>query len=347
MTLRERTLAALNHETPDRVPAHFMGMDEMQAYAQSLGLADWLALGDHWEIGVCRHIYTWRGPQPKDRDGNPLQIWGTPHEQSYTCVLYRPLADAQTAADVDAHDWPDPEHCDFAPMRDALKADTVHVRGGCTWDPIFSRLCELFGMERAMENLHLNPVVIEAALAHLEHFYTTYYRNQVEVCGDYLDFLGFGDDFAGQRQLLLRPEHWRKYFKPLFAKWFAIGKAAGLRIWMHACGAIGEVLPDLVDIGLDIWETVQAHLPGNEPQRLKRDFGRRLAFAGGVNCQHVLGRATPEEVRAHVRERIRGLGRGGGYLCGADHNIKPGVPFENVTAMYEAIRDFRGDGCTL
>ena len=347
MTLRERTLAAMDHRLPDQVPAHFMGMDDWEAYMQSLGLADGDALWQRLGIGVKRYFYGWKGPQRTDEKGNSLQAWGTPWEQSYTCVLFRPLAKAETAAEVDAHDWPDPSHCDFIPMREALKADTTFVRGGSCWDPIFSRLCELFGMERALENLYLNPIVIEAALAHLDDFHTTYYRNEIEVCGEHLDIFGLGDDFAEQRQLIIRPEHWRKYFKPLYAKWLAMGKAAGLRTWMHACGAIGEVLPDLVDIGLDVWETVQAHLPGSEPERLKREFGDRLVFAGGINCQHVLGAGAPDQVREHVRERIRVLGRNGGYLCGPDHCIKPGVPFENVNAMYETIREFRGEGCTL
>jgi len=156
-----------------------------------------------------------------------------------------------------------------------------------------------------------------------------------------------GDDFADNRGLLMRPEQWRRFFKPLWAKWLAMAKARGLRTWMHACGAISAVLPDLVDIGLEVWEAVQTHLPGNEPERLKRDFGRHLTFAGGVDTQHVLSFMPPDEVRRRTREAIRVLGVGGGYLCGPDHWVQPGVPFENVTALFETVREFRGEGCTL
>ena len=347
-TNRDRTWNALNHKLADRVPAHYMGMDEWVAYMQKMNLKDGDAFNEFMGVGLNRRFYAWRGPTPKDEQGNPLQIWGTPHEQSYTCVLYRPLAAAETAADVDAHAWPDPAHVDFTPTIDQLKADEgKYVRGCSTWDPIFSRLCELFGMERALENFYLNPVVIEAALAHLDAFYTEYYRKEIEVCGPYMEIFGTGDDFADQRQLLINPDLWRKYFKPLWKKWFGMGKAAGLMTWMHACGAISAVLPDLIDAGLDVWETVQTHLPGNEPVRIKREFGKDLAFAGGVNCQQVLPWATPAEVRKHVLEQIRVLGKGGGYLCGPDHIIKPGVPYENVTALYEAVREFNGEGCTL
>jgi hypothetical protein len=184
-------------------------------------------------------------------------------------------------------------------------------------------------------------------LAHIDAYYTLYYRKQVEICRGTLEILSFGDDFADNRHLLMPPALWRKWFKPLFAKYFAMGKAACLRTWLHACGAIGEVLPDLVDIGLDVWETVQAHLPGNEPERLKREFGRQLVFVVGIDTQHVLRFATPEEVRRHARERIRVLGKGGGCLSRPDHTIKKGVPFENVTALFDGIREFRGKGCTL
>ena len=110
-------------------------------------------------------------------------------------------------------------------------------------------------------------------------------------------------------------------------------------MWFHCYGTFRPVLPDLIDIGMNVWETVQVHLPGNEPEVLKREYGRDITFYGAINSQHTLPFGTPEEVRAEVRKRIRVLGKGGGYICGADHTILPDVPIDNVLAMLEEARE--------
>jgi uroporphyrinogen decarboxylase len=256
------------------------------------------------------------------------------------------LGNAETSADVEAFGWPEVGDWDFHEMRTRLLADNTHARLSPSWMPVFSRLCELFGMERAMVSLYWNRPVIEAALARLDEFYTGFYRNMLETCGDQLDLFGLGDDFAGNRGLLIRPDLWRSLFKPLYARWLGMAKARGLITLMHCCGCLVEVLPDLIDSGLDAWQTVQTHLPGQEPDRLKAEFGRHLAFVGGIDTTNVLGLAHPDHVRAHVRAQILALGKGGGYICAPDHTIMAGVPSENVLALYEAIAGFRQPGYT-
>ena len=115
-------------------------------------------------------------------------------------------------------------------------------------------------------------------------------------------------------------------------------------MWFHGCGTFREVMPDLIDIGLDVWGPVQMHLPGNDPVELMQEYGQQITFAGGINTQRTLPFGTPEEVRYEVRERIRVLGQDGGYLCGPDHTTGPEVPVRNVLALFDVIRNFRGDG---
>jgi uroporphyrinogen decarboxylase len=270
-------------------------------------------------------------------------------EGTYTDSVPRPLAGATTVADVDGYAWPSASRSawDFSGMRERLLADQVHARLSPTWMPLFSRLCELFGMEQAMVNLHTNRRVIEAALAHLDEFYTEFYGHMLDTCGDQLELFGIGDDFAGNRRLLIRPDLWRTLFKPLYAKWLGMAKARGLVTFMHSCGQITEVLPDLIDSGLDVWQTVQTHLPGQDAERIKAEFGEHLAFVGAIDTTNILGSASPDEVRAHVNKQIRALGEGGGYVCAPDHTIMEEVPSQNVAAMYEAIVEFREPGYTL
>jgi uroporphyrinogen decarboxylase len=114
-----------------------------------------------------------------------------------------------------------------------------------------------------------------------------------------------------------------------------------LKVWFHSCGQFRPVMGDLIDIGLDVWETVQTHLSGNEPEILKREYGDHITFFGGISTQTTLPFGSTDDVRREVRERIRVLGKNGGYICGPDHGIMPDVPLENVLAMYNEARKFK------
>ena len=188
--------------------------------------------------------------------------------------------------------------------------------------------------------LHTEPKIIEAAVARTEAFVLEFTRRLLETTHGEAELFWYGDDFSTQRSMMMSPEHWRRFFKPTYKKVFELAKGYGLKVWFHSCGTFRPVLPDLIDIGMDVWETVQVHLPGNEPDVLKREFGQDIAFYGAINTQQTLPFGTPEDVRAEVRERIRVLGKGGGYICGSDHGILPDVPVANVLAMVDEARAF-------
>jgi uroporphyrinogen decarboxylase len=141
--------------------------------------------------------------------------------------------------------------------------------------------------------------------------------------------------------IMISPAHWRKYLKPTYEKYFALAKQYDLKVWFHSCGQFRPVMGDLIDIGLDVWETVQTHLAGNEPDVLKREYGAHITFFGGISTQTTLPFGTSDDVRREVRERVRVLGQNGGYICGPDHGIMPDVPMENVLAMVDEARQFR------
>jgi uroporphyrinogen decarboxylase len=119
------------------------------------------------------------------------------------------------------------------------------------------------------------------------------------------------------------------------ARLFALAKSYGKVVWYHCCGAMSELLPDLIDMGMDILEPCQVHLPGMAPERLKRDFGKEVVFYGAINTQRTLPFGTEEDVRREVRERIRVLGSDGGYIVGPDHTVNRDVPPQNVVALYD------------
>ena len=182
---------------------------------------------------------------PSSRSGASLKTW-----LARTPTRYLGRWRAETPSDVDAFDWPSGNDWDFCGMRDKLVADLTFARLSPSWNPVFSRLCELFGMEQALVNFHTNRPVIEAALAHLDEFYTDFYRNILECCGEHLDIFGLGDDFAGNDGLLISPDLWRELLKPLYAKWLEMAKSRGRYTLMHSCGKVTDVPPDLIDVGL-------------------------------------------------------------------------------------------------
>jgi uroporphyrinogen decarboxylase len=208
--------------------------------------------------------------------------------------------------------------------------------------PLFATACNLMGMEDALRKMLVEPGVFEACIDHIFFFSTGYLEHFVQAAGDKLDILYLADDFASQRGLIMNPVLWRKLLKPRYAKLFAIGKRLRLPIWFHSCGDITAVLPDLIEIGMDVWETVQLHTLPFSPVELKQRYGSAITFFGGVSTQS-LPFKSPIQVADEVRRCIDALGPGGGYICGPDHHIKPDVPAANTIALFETARQYHRD----
>lgn len=174
------------------------------------------------------------------------------------------------------------------------------------------------------------------ALANLEKLYP--------VLGDKVTAVYVsGTDFGTQIGPFISPDTYRKLYKPFYQQvngW--IHEHTPWKTFMHSCGSLVALLPDIVDSGFDILNPVQLSAAGMDPRELKSRFGDRLVFwGGGVDTQKTLPFGTPEEIRAEVRERINIFKSGGGYVFNSIHNVQPGVPVENLVALYEAVREYR------
>lgn len=347
---RERVLCSLRHEVPASVPAYVNNVVDWEQYTEPLEVGSREALLDALGNSIISYVPEHVTIRDEDHELPAMfSIWGVPEELcvTYTDSIPRPLANAETIADVDAFSWPSARDWDFEPMRESLSEEHEHARMSCRWEPVFSRLCEMFGMEQAMVNLYTNLPVIEAALAQIENYYDQYYELLLDKCGDQLEIFAIGDDFACNTGLFIPPALWRKLLKPLYKKWLAMAKRRGLFTLMHSCGRVIEVLPDLIDIGLDAWETVQTHLPGQGARKLKETFGRYLTFVGGIDTTNILGLLRPKQVKDHVLKQMELLGKNGGYICAPDHTIMAEVPAENVLTLYRTCSEFRRDKYTL
>ncbi len=173
--------------------------------------------------------------------------------------------------------------------------------------------------------------LVELHLANLERF--------LGAVGPYIDVILFGDDLGMQSGPQISPAMYREYFQPRHRRmWMRAKELAPVKVMLHSCGGIRELLPDLIDAGLDATNPVQISCAGMGPAGLKADFGERITFwGGGCDTQRILLTGTPDEVRDHVRRQVEILSPGGGFVFQQVHNILAGVPPENVIAMFDAV----------
>ncbi len=212
---------------------------------------------------------------------------------------------------------------------------------GCDISPcLLEILFRIRGMEDALLDLAAAPESAAVLLRKAADFSVHLAR---EACKRFpLDWLWTGDDVGGQQALMLSPQRWRASIRPHLARIFAVGKNSNMPVAYHSCGAIRPIIPDLIEIGLTVLNPIQCNCPGMEPASLKKEFGRDLAFMGGVDTQELLPRGTADEVFRQTRRLIENMTvDGGGYILAASHSVPPETPLENVFAMYAAAGESR------
>lgn len=151
-----------------------------------------------------------------------------------------------------------------------------------------------------------------------------------------LDWLWLGDDAGGQQSMLMSPGIWRDMIKPLLKQNADVGRRHGLYVAFHSCGAIRPIIGDLIEIGIDVLNPVPCSCPGMNPRELKSEFGRKLAFMGGVDTQGVLPNGTADQVRRATAELLEAMtSDGGGYILAASHTVPPETPDDNIFALYD------------
>lgn len=173
--------------------------------------------------------------------------------------------------------------------------------------------------------------VVAMHLANLE--------KQLPLIGEFIDIVGYSDDLGMQTGPLLSPRMYREFIKPRHqAMWRRTKELADVKVFLHCCGGVRELIPDLIDAGLDILNPVQITCRGMDARELKAEFGKDLVFwGGGCDTRHVLPNGTPQEVRRHVREQVSIFSPGGGFVFNQVHAIQANVPPENIVAMFEAV----------
>jgi len=245
-----------------------------------------------------------------------------------------PLAQLQSIGELDGWPWPGPELWDFS----GIASDLQTHRDRATWGRsrgVFEICCLLRGMDQFMIDLALDPGFAAALLDRVADGLLELARQTLAAGGGAYAFYEYNDDIGSQRTLMMSPRMWREFIKPRMASFCTLIHAFGAKVRYHSCGSIRPVIPDLIEIGVDILNPIQPLARDMEPVSLKAEFGDHLCFDGGIDTQHLLPAGTPGEVRAEVRRMIDNVGRNGGYILAGSHTLQADVPVANLVALVE------------
>ena len=351
MTSKERVKKIISHEETDRVAVDFSARPEVcSALKKYLRLKDGESpeerlgadLRGIWPcIKKSAHELFYADPTIRAEGGIYYDIWGVGFRHnrtgmgSYMDLCASPLKNLASVKQLDDYPWPGVDMWDYSGVYSQAKSNErywvwAHSRG------IFEISWFMRGFEEFMMDLMTEPELASALMDRVQKYLTERAERILREGRGGIDMIEYNDDVGAQGGLLLRPETWRKFIKPRMASFISMCRGYGARVRYHSCGGIRPIIPDLIEIGVDVLNPVQTLAAGMEPEGLKKDFGKRITFNGGVDTQRLLVNSTPGEVKTEVKRLIEILGRGGGYILAPSHVFQSDVPVENIVSVYEA-----------
>lgn len=350
LTHAERVRLALEHKETDRIPIALAGSGIN--HPANLELNEWLRR----ERGIDLQTFleplidikgiepAYIGPTlPPETD-----IWGVRHKPTqsgkatYWETEYYPLAGAESVDEIAAHPWPSADWYDYAGLRDEIAS--LKVKGNYyimthTYS-IFEYSWYMRGMDNFLMDLALRPELAHAIMERVTDFHVRRFTRILQAAGGDIDMVFGGDDLGTQQTLMISVEMWFKHIRQYQMKFIKAMHEFGVKIMFHSDGAIMEAVHGLIDMGVDVLQALQFDATGMDPVLLKKKYGGRLCFEGGVSVQKTLPFGTPDAVRREVIERIDVLGRNGGYIIGPAHAIQAGTPPENIVALFDTAKAY-------
>ncbi len=367
MNHRERLLTALKHQEPDRIPIDLGGTPtgiEVDAYDKLKTLLGVDAttetfVRDHVEVeesllerfGVDTRYIRVKPPTGFEliieQDNSYVDLWGTrwqkPPSSPYWDMVDYPIKEPTLAA-LDSYQWPDPtDPGRIEGLRDRAKELYENTQYALVVDMmgfgVFEQGWALRGFENFLTDLAGDQKFAEALMQRIADYQIALFNHVLEEVGDYVQVVMTSDDMGTQNDLMVSPDTYRRLIKPAQKRlWQSIKSKTDASLFLHTCGAVRKVIPDFIEMGIDILNPVQVAAKGMDTAELKAQFGKDLCFwGGGCDTQTVLTFGTPDDVEKEVKRRISELAPGGGFVFTAVHNIQPQVPAENIVRMFETV----------
>lgn len=334
MTRRERVIKALRHESTDIVPYNIdFTLQEEERVAKFLGDPDFVKkIGNHIDC-------TYFGSSNTELEGSPgyfVDDFGVRWNKNGAdkdigvidgFVIEEPEIGRYKLPEIDFESL----HNDY---RDLVNNGADTFKLGMIGFSMFERAWSLRGMENILTDMLLEPEFVHWLLDSICDFNLKI----IDLALSYdIDGFYFGDDWGQQSGLIMGPELWRTFIKPRMAKMYARVKSKGKFVIQHSCGDIQQIMPDLIDIGLDVYQTFQPEI--YDIKAIKRQYGSKLSFWGGISTQRLLPYSNPEELKKVVPEMMKILGENGGYIAGPTHSVPGDVPPENIVALIEIFQN--------
>ena len=339
MNSKQRVHAALRRQPVDRVPIFMWfhpGTTEHLAELLEIPTTDvGEAMGNDVRMTWVNNNYAMEGISHEHDGDSHTDDWGIRwvKEGPFNQIAEFPLLNA-SREEVLAYQFPYDRVGALLAQMAPIAARSADYFIGCDVSPcVFEMYWRLRGMEQAVLEMGSDPDLIRTMF----HRCADFALLVSEQAADHypLDWLWAGDDVASQLGLMMSPRSFRELIKPELARIFAAGKSRGLWVAYHCCGSLRPIIPDLIEIGLDVLNPIQCNCPGMDAGELKAEFGRQLTFMGGVDTQGVLPNGSADDVRRATRDLIDTMTTdGGGFILAASHTVPPETPDANIFAMY-------------
>ena len=342
----ERFQSAMNYRGYDRPPTTHYGTPEidkllMDHFGVDATLALLEKLGDDFRGVDARYV----GPQLRTfEDGTWEGLWGERYtnyqfgEGTYPEAVYLPFKDVTDAARLKDFRFPSADWYDYSNLReDAEKyGDYVVCIGGAGTPDFMNGIARCRGVEQVLYDVALeDPVYLALVEQRMEFFYEKLERS-LKAAEGLVDVVCFGEDLGNQNGIMISPQKFDRLFAPHMKRLFDLAHRHGSLAMMHSCGSVRDLIPRLIELGLDILEVVQVDAAKMDIRELHRDYYGKIAFCGSISVQSTLPFGTREDVIREVELR-KELFKDGGMVIAPTHAIQVGTPLENILAMYEAI----------
>ncbi len=340
MNSKQRALQAINLQEPDRVPLDYWAVPAVtKALKEKFKFSDEENLLEYFNTDFRYVFPVYDGPEPEASLEWNEDLWRVRRDKVHNEVINPPLSKTETPGSLDEYLWPSPEWYDlegFSEKCAGLKNYCVVLCDERTnRTSVLHQGIYLRGMENMMTDLALNPSLVHDLFERITDFYLRLNRRIFEAADGGIDVFLAGDDFGTQEGLLLSRKMLKEFVYPHLEKHFSLAHEYGIKVMFHSCGAVREIIPDLIELGADILNPLQAGAAGMEPAGLKKEFGDRLCFHGSLDTQNTLPFGSQDDVRSEVRSRINTLSPGGGFILAPTHNFQKNIPLENIIAMYD------------
>jgi len=377
---RERVQRILHHQEADRVPIDCIGIlcsiyeATYNGILQYLGLdmeakedavAKTTASGEFWSVvskpseAVLERFgvdfrKVWLGepanfePIVDEEKGTLVDEWGLTWEKvGLYNEMVKPPMPAPTLEKVKKYPFPDPadpgRYEGLEEWAKQLYHETDYcVVAGHSQPGVFELGCFVCGYDVFMTKMVLDKRLVRAFFERVLEYQIETFGRYLDLVGPYVQIVETADDLAGQLAPLISPSMYRELVKPYHQEYvgFIKSKAPHAKVFMHTDGSVFDLIPELIEVGIDILNPAQPKPKKMEPWRLKKEYGKDIVFHGGIDVQGTLQSLDPKGVKRYVKETIRQLAPGGGYILASSHNIQPDIPPANAVAMYEAAQEY-------